>query len=200
MRLAAIVLAAGMSSRMGANKLLLRVGDRRVIEHILHSLKPIETLVVTGHRPEDIRGIAESLGAETVHNPSYEEGMFTSFQAGLRALDPEVEAVFMALSDTFGFTTELLERMADTMKGDPGALIVSPVYQGRRGHPVLFRGPLFQEFLDLRAGETMRDVVDRHSDRHRHVESDIWCRMDLDTPEDYERVKTLWSRREGMKP
>ena len=196
MRLAAVVLAAGMSSRMGSNKLLLRVGDRMVIEHILLSLRPLETTVVTGHRPEEIREIAESLGAETVHNPDYEEGMTTSFQAGLRALDPEVDAVFMVLSDTFGFSTELLEWMADKMEVDPETLIVSPVYQWKRGHPVLFRRPLFEEFLGLEAGETMKDIVNRHNDQHRYVESDIWCRTDLNTPEDYERVKTLWSQRQ----
>jgi molybdenum cofactor cytidylyltransferase len=196
MRLAAVVLAAGMSSRMGSNKLLLRVGDRMVIEHIILSLRPLETMVVTGHRPEEIREIAESLGAETVHNPDYEEGMTTSFQAGLRALDPEVDAVFMVLSDTFGFSTELLEWMADKMEVDPETLIVSPVYQWKRGHPVLFRRPLFEEFLGLEAGETMKDVVNRHNDQHRYVESDIWCRIDLNTPEDYERVKDLWSSRQ----
>jgi molybdenum cofactor cytidylyltransferase len=196
MKLAAVVLAAGMSSRMGSNKLLLEVGDRRVIEHILLSLRPLETTVVTGHRPEDIRDIAESLGAETVHNPNYEEGMTTSFQAGLGALDPEVDAVFMVLSDMFGFSTELLEWMADKMEDDPETLIVSPVYQWKRGHPVLFRKPLFEEFLGLEAGETMKDVVNRHNDRTKYVESDIWCRIDLDTPEDYERVKDLWSSRQ----
>ena len=196
MRLAAVVLAAGMSSRMGSNKLLLRVGDRMVIEHIILSLRPLETTVVTGHRPEEIREIAESLGAETVHNPDYEEGMTTSFQAGLRALDPEVDAVFMVLSDTFGFSTELLEWMADKMEVDPETLIVSPVYQWKRGHPVLFRRPLFEEFLGLEAGETMKDVVNRHNDRTKYVESDIWCRIDLNTPEDYERVKDLWSSRQ----
>ncbi len=196
MRLAAVVLAAGMSSRMGANKLLLKVGDRMVIEHILLSLKPLETTVVTGHRPEDIRDIAESLGAETVHNSDYEDGMTTSFQTGLRALSSEVDAVFMVLSDTFGFSTELLEWMVDLMDDDSETLIVSPVYQWKRGHPVLFRRPLFEEFLGLEAGDTMRDVVNRHNDRTKYVESDIWCRIDLDTPEDYERVKDLWSSRQ----
>jgi len=181
---------------MGSNKLLLKVGDRRVIEHILLSLKPMDTIVVTGHRPEDIVDIAESLGAATVHNPDYEEGMTTSFQAGLRTLDPEVEAVFMVLSDTFGFSAELLEWMADAMEDESEPLIVSPVYQWKRGHPVLFRRPLFEEFLGLEAGETMRDVVNRHNDRHKYVESDIWCRIDLDTSEDYERIKELWSQRQ----
>ncbi len=195
MRLAAVVLAAGRSSRMGTNKLLLKVGSRSVIEHILFSLKPIETTVVLGHKPEDIRNIAEAHGVRTVHSPDYERGMTTSFQAGLRDLDPGVEAVFMVLSDTFGFSHELLERMAGIMAEDSEALIVSPVYEGRRGHPVLLRSPLFDEFLGLREGETMKDVVDRHENEHRHVESDIWCRTDLNTSEDYERVKGLWEER-----
>lgn len=197
MRLAAIVLAAGRSSRMGANKLLLRVGDRRVIEHILFSLKPYETIVVLGHRPDDVKPIVEALGAETVHNPDYDEGMTTSFQAGLRALDPDVEAVFMVLSDTFGVDHELLEEMEGVLMNDPEALMVSPVHEGRRGHPVLFRKPLFDEFLGLGEGETMRDVVNRHENRHRYVEADIWCTVDLDTPEDYERVKRLWKDTRG---
>jgi CTP:molybdopterin cytidylyltransferase MocA len=180
---------------MGANKLLLRVGDRNIIEHILFSLKPIETTIVLGHKPEDIRHIAEAHGIRTVDNPEYERGMTTSFQAGLRVLDPDVEAVFMVLSDTFGFSHELLERMAGVMEEDSEALIVSPVYERRRGHPVLLRSPLFSEFLGLRAGETMKDVVDSYENEHRHVESDIWCRIDLNTSEDYERVKGLWEER-----
>lgn len=197
MRLAAVVLAAGRSSRMGANKLLLKVGDRRVIEHILFSLKPYETIVVLGHRPDDVKHIVEASGAETVHNPGYDKGMATSFQAGLRALDPDVEAVFMVLSDTFGIDHELLEEMKGVLIDDQEALIVSPVYEGRRGHPVLFRKPLFDEFLGLGEDETMRDVVNRHENRHRYVEADIWCTVDLDTPEDYERVKRLWKDARG---
>jgi molybdenum cofactor cytidylyltransferase len=197
LRLAAVVLAAGRSSRMGANKLLLKVVDRRVIEHILFSLKPFETIVVLGHRPDDVKEFVEAFGAETVHNPDYDEGMITSFQAGLRALDPDVEAVFMVLSDTFGFSHELLEEMKGVLMNDPEALIVSPVHEGRRGHPVLFRKPLFDEFLGLGKGETMRDAVNRHESQHRYVEADIWCTVDLDTPEDYERVKRIWRETRG---
>jgi molybdenum cofactor cytidylyltransferase len=197
LRLAAVVLAAGRSSRVGANKLLLKVVDRRVIEHILFSLKPFETIVVLGHRPDDVKEFVEAFGAETVHNPDYDEGMITSFQAGLRALDPDVEAVFMVLSDTFGFSHELLEEMKGVLMNDPEALIVSPVHEGRRGHPVLFRKPLFDEFLGLGKGETMRDAVNRHESQHRYVEADIWCTVDLDTPEDYERVKRIWRETRG---
>jgi len=193
MRVSAVVLAAGKSSRMGANKLLLKLGDKTVIEHILDSLAGYETVVVTGHSPEEMKGIVARYGVKTVHNPDYEKGMTTSFQTGLRTIDSD--ATFVVLGDTFGFSEALLKRMEDEMVGHTGALLVSPVHKGRRGHPVLVRSPLFKEFLNLRPWETMRDVVDRHEDEHRYVEGDAWTVTDLDTPEDYEAAKKLWGTR-----
>ena len=192
MRTAAVVLAAGKSSRMGTNKLLLEVGGKRVLDHILSKLSPIPTIVVLGHRPEDIRGLAEGQGAKTVHNPNYERGMTTSFQAGLRALPADVEAIFIVLSDTFGFKQELLNRMVDALDENEGALIVSPIHESNRGHPVLFRRAILDEFMELGDDKTMKDVVNRHEPRHIYVESDIWATIDLDTPEDLDRIRKLW--------
>ena len=194
MKTKAIVLAAGKSSRMGSNKLLLMFDERPVIEHILVNLAGFEVIVVTGHRPTDIKGIAERRGAKTVHNPEYEQGMTTSFQAGLRVVEPDIEAVFMVLSDTFGFKPALLDAMVKKMESE-GALLVSPVFEGKRGHPVLVSRKLFPEFLKLGENETMKDIVQRHERDHRYVEGDIWSIIDLDTPEDYERVKKLWATR-----
>jgi len=188
-----VVLAAGRSSRMGANKLLLKLGDKTVMEHILDRLAGYRTVVVTGHRPKEITEIAARYGVKTVHNPDYEKGMTTSFQSGLKAIDSD--AAFMVLGDTFGFSEALLKRMEDELRSHPGALLVSPVYKGKRGHSVLVRRPLFKDFLDLGPGETMRDVVDRHEDKHRYVEGDAWTVTDLDTPEDYEAAKKLWGTR-----
>jgi molybdenum cofactor cytidylyltransferase len=193
LKLAAIVLAAGKSSRMGSNKLLLEVGGNRVLDHILSKLRPIPTIVVLGHRPEDIKGLAENQGAKTVLNPDYERGMTTSFKAGLRALPDDVEAVFMVLSDTFGFEPELLERMVVALTENKDALIVSPVYESKRGHPVLFRSAILKEFKQLGDDETMKTVVNRHESRHVYVESDKWATIDLDTPEDLEKIRKFWA-------
>ena len=192
MKTTAIVLAAGKSSRMGTNKLLLRFDGQTVIEHILDRLVNYETIVVTGHRAEEIKPIIEEYGARIVHNPDYEQGMTTSFQAGLRAIDEDVEAVFMVLSDTFGFKPALLDQMELKMASTVD-LIISPIFDGKRGHPVLIAVELFQEFLDLSSDETMRDVILRHEDEHSYVPGDIWTRIDLDTPEDYELLKKLWA-------
>jgi len=191
MKTKAIVLAAGKSSRMGTNKLLLRLGGETILDHLLQRLKHVETIVVTGHRPQDIKPIIERHGAETVHNPDYEKGMTTSLQAGLRVLGPEVDAVFLVLSDVFGFKPRLLEEMEAEMEST-GALLVSPVHEGRRGHPILIARELFKEILELGKTETIKDVVMRHEEQHRYVRGDAWTVTDLDTQEDYERIKKRW--------
>jgi molybdenum cofactor cytidylyltransferase len=194
MKITAIVLAAGKSSRMGSNKLLLELDGKTILDHILDNLRDYDTIVVTGHRPEDIEPIIEAHGIRNVHNPNYEKGMTTSFQTGLRALDPEVNTVYLVLSDTFGFSRELLDSMELKM-ATTTALLVSPIYEGKRGHPVLVAYELFEEFLALGDDETMKDVVMRHEDEHEYVPGDMWTRIDLDTPEDYERVKRFWANR-----
>ena len=195
MKVSAVVLAAGSSSRMGANKLLLKLGGKTVLEHILDGLVGYETVVVTGHSPEEIKDIATRYGVKTVHNPDYEKGMTTSFQTGLKAIDSD--AAFIILGDTFGFRETLLRRMESELRRHPEALIVSPIYKGRRGHPVLVRRPLFKEFTDLGSGDTMKDVVGRHEKEHTYVEGDVWTVTDMDTPEDYETVKKLWEETRG---
>ena len=178
---------------MGENKLLLPVGNRTVLEQIIFNLKPIETIIVTGHRPEEIRSVVERLGARTVHNPLFEEGMATSFQAGLRSID--VDAVFLVLGDTFGFNQKLLRRMVQALEENPKAMIVSPIYKGKNGHPVLIRKPLFKEFLEIGKNETMKTVIEGHSSSHFYVEGDEWCVTDLNTKEDYEHIKELWKQK-----
>lgn len=193
MRVAAVVLAAGKSSRMGRNKLLLEVEGRTILDRILDAIKASavdEAVVVLGHDPGSIRPIVKALGVSTVLNPEYEKGMTSSFQAGLREVT--VDAAFLVLGDQLGLEPALLDEMVEIMVSDPGALIISPVYDGRRGHPVLFRRSLFHEILSLGEGETMKDIALRHEEDHKSVRGSLWCTMDIDTPEDFERAVRLF--------
>jgi molybdenum cofactor cytidylyltransferase len=190
LRVAAVVLAAGKSQRMGRNKLLLRIGERTVLDHILSSIEVsrVEAVfVVLGHRPEDLRQIVDAHAAEAVLNPDYEVGMTSSFKTGLSRVS--VDAAFLCLGDQVVLDPVLMDRMIDAMEADPEALIVSPVHEGRRGHPVLFRDLLFSEIMALRQEDTLKDIVVEYGDRHMVVEGDIWCTLDMDTPEDYERIR-----------
>lgn len=178
---------------MGRNKLLLKVHGRRVLELVLSALSssPVieKVFVVLGHRPEDIRAIVEACGGESVFNRDYEEGMTSSFKAGLRSVS--ADAAFLVLGDQFGLESELLDKMVKLMESDRNILLVSPVFQGRRGHPVLFREPLFSEILKLSHEEMLKDVVSRHESEHGFVEGDVWCVTDIDTPEDFQNAKRM---------
>ncbi|MBS7638404.1 nucleotidyltransferase family protein [Candidatus Bathyarchaeota archaeon] len=192
MRLSAVVLAAGKSERMGVNKLLLRIAGKTLLDLILEALEASslqEVYVVLGHKPEELRPIIKRHDVMEVLNPNYEAGMLSSFKAGLRRVS--AEAAFLILGDQL-LEPALLVRMASVMEGDPQALIVSPTHMGRRGHPVLFRRTIFGEILNLGDGETLRDLIERHSSAHRLVEGGPLCILDIDTPEDFERARRLY--------
>lgn len=201
LNLAAVVLAAGKSERMGKNKLLLEVAGRTILDRLLDALdasKVDEVIIVLGHRPEELSPIAAAHGAQIVLNPSYEEGMTSSFKAGIRCVS--ADAAFLVLGDQLGLEAELLDRMAAEIEAYPEALIVSPIHQGRRGHPVLFSRALFPEILNLGPEETVRDVVLRHEAAHRLVEGNSWCVLDIDTPEEYEKARRLFESSRGAAP
>jgi molybdenum cofactor cytidylyltransferase len=189
------VLAAGKSSRMGRNKLLLPFYGQTVLGTLLDALKtPLlsEVIVVTGNKPEEITEIIESHSARRAHNPRFEEGMTTSVQAGFKAAGG-ADGVFLVLGDQLGTRApELLRRMAAAMEDATGTLIVSPIYGGRRGHPVLFSSSLSAEILALTG--TLKEVVDRHAAAHVQVEGGEWSTVDFDTPADFERAKRLFEK------
>lgn len=195
-------MAAGKSERMGRNKLLLRLDDRAVIEHVLNAVAAAhihETVVVLGHRPEElIDFVAPRRDAvRIVVNRDYEHGMATSFQKGLLALR-RVDAAFLVLGDQPMLDTNLLDVMIQHLADHREALIVSPMCEGKKGHPVLFRNELFSEILDLDETESIRDVIHRHAGRLLTVEAPEWTVMDMDTPGDYLRIRALVQR--GSRP
>jgi len=178
---------------MGRNKLLLKVEGRTVLDRLLDAVlasKIDDTVIVLGHRPEAIRPVARGREVRTVLNVEHERGMTSSFQTGLREVD--VDAVFLILGDQLGLTPELLDSMIDSMKSDPYTLIVSPEFEGKRGHPSLFRGAIFPEILNLPEEEHMKHVVGRHEEQHRHVPGSIWNTIDFDTPKDFEQALALF--------
>ena len=170
MKTAAIVLAAGKSERMGQNKLLLRLNDTTVIDTILDAVAAAdidETVVVLGHKPEQIIEVTQARreAIKTLINKDFERGMISSFQKGIKMLPP-VDAAFLILGDEPILDNNFLNAMIQHMENSRGrALLVSPIYKGKKGHPLLVHRQLFREILDLKKTDTMRDVVRRHADR-----------------------------------
>jgi CTP:molybdopterin cytidylyltransferase MocA len=172
---------------MGSPKALLPFRGRTFLQHILDAIaqSPIHnTVVVVGHHRNEI---AAALNLpDLVFNPDYEEGMITSFQAGIRALPEDCEGAMLFLVDhpivEAGTINALLEQAA------PDRIVV-PTFNGRRGHPSLFGIQVLQEIISLPPSQGANIVVRRDPDRVVQVAVDApGILVDIDTPEDFKKL------------
>jgi molybdenum cofactor cytidylyltransferase len=184
--IAAIILAAGKSERMGRPKALLYFQGRTFLERILHTISQshIEhTVIVVGHHRNEIE---KAVAAPLIFNPNYEQGMSTSVQAGLRALPPNASAAAVFLVDHPLIEPGTINDLIGALK--PGCIVL-PVYKGRRGHPVVFAAELFKEILELSPHEGLNMVVRRDPGRVIEVQAaSSGVLNDIDTPEQFAKL------------
>ena len=195
MRVAGVVLAAGESRRMGQLKALLPFGSRTVIEQVLQPLLNAglsEVAVVLGHRADEIAAVLEPLSVRLLRNTDYHLGMTSSVQVALRSLDPVPDAYLLALVDQpqIGLLVvqQLLAAHARTRKG-----LVIPVWQGKRGHPLLLAAAYRPAVLALTPDQGL-NVVTRGYPRDTlelPIASDDILR-DMDYQEDYVAELRRW--------
>lgn len=189
--LAAIVLAAGLSRRMGHPKMLLPWGETTVLGQTVQTLAAsgvAEIVIVTGGARAAVEAeaerLAQSLPVRTVFNPQYESGeMMSSLRAGLAALGAEIAAAFIAPGDHPQLSLQAAHSLVDAWRKS-GARLIVPSFQRRRGHPWLARRDAWSE---LAQATTARDFLNAHADEIQYVDCDESVLQDLDTPEDYER-------------
>ncbi|MGH9805205.1 MAG: nucleotidyltransferase family protein, partial [Candidatus Acidiferrales bacterium] len=138
--IAGVVLAAGASSRMGADKALLRWGEKTFLEHLLGVLRAAGAAplrVVAGANAAAIEKAVALLPGELVVNHKWEQGQLTSLIAGLDSLPSECEAALVCLVDHPCVSSKLLRALMEKFRETRRAIVV-PTFEGRRGHPVLF--------------------------------------------------------------
>ncbi len=182
--ISAIVLAAGKSERMGRPKALLPFRGRTFVENILDAISRSSighAVVVVGHHHEEIERSVPL--PSVVFNPDYEQGMITSFQAGIRALPPNMTGSFLFLVDHPLVDAAVIEALIASLAPNR---IVLPTYQRRRGHPVLFASEVLQEILALPASQGANIVV--RKDPNRIIEVPVnapGILVDVDTPEQF---------------
>jgi molybdenum cofactor cytidylyltransferase len=189
--IAAVVLAAGTSSRMGRQKLLLPVEGGRPL--VRCAVEPVvaagldDVVVVLGRDAEAVADALVGLRVRTVVNPRYAEGQSTSLRVGLDALAPDTEAIVVALGDQPLADPGLIRQLVDVFRrGD--ASIVLPRYRDGRGHPVLFGAPVFDELRAVTGDQGGRVVIARDASRVAEVPVDAPTPPDVDTWADYETL------------
>ena len=190
-----MVLAAGMSRRMGAHKMLLPWGGGKVIAHIVDELlgsRADRVLVVVGFEGEKVTGQLLGRDVTIVSNADYAEGMLSSVRCGLRALPGGCEKVLVVLGDQPSLTAELVNEMlqAETKKG-----IVVPKYNGKRGHPLLFAIDYREEILTHFNEEGLRGLLRAHPEEVFELNVlNSTVLSDMDCPEDYRREQERINR------
>ena len=191
--IAAVVLAAGLSRRMGRPKLLLDLGGAPVIRLSVERILAAgldEVIVVT---PPDAAGIAAALDGLPVRyavNADPAAGQATSVVAGIHALAPETDAALIALGDQPTLPADVIPALVRA-RADTGRPIAAPVYRGERGNPVLFAADMFPELCALSGDRGARGVIERDAARVALVPFDVAMPPDLDTPEDYARLRPV---------
>jgi molybdenum cofactor cytidylyltransferase len=187
--IAAIVLAAGLSRRMGVPKMVLPWKNTTVIGQVVDVLAQagiIEIVVVTGGAHEQVEAALEGLRVKQVFNPRYSDNeMAYSVQAGLSALSDKAEATLVALGDQPQIECTVVQAILAAYQQNKSPLIV-PSYKMHRGHPWLIVRSLWPEVQNLPPGRTLRDVLNAQADKIDYLQVDTPSILqDLDTPEDY---------------
>lgn len=184
---AALILAAGRSTRMGAtNKLLAEVdGIPMVLRAVNAALasRATSVTVVLGHQAERLVPLLEGRPLRIVHNPDPDQGLSSSLRAGLSALPDEADAVLVQLADMPRIRATHLDRLIEAF--DPAApRIVVPEYLGQRGNPVLWPRAFIEQMSAIHGDRGARELLERHAgDLRRVVFDDDAVRFDVDTPE-----------------
>ena len=188
-RIGAVVLAAGMSSRMGETKQLLRLGVNtllgQVLEHV-RSSRAKDIVLVLGHEAEKIKEQVSTDNLTVVINESYQQGMGASLRTGLAALPPGVNAALIVLADQPFIRSKTLDLLMDQYMRS-NAQIVIPTYKGFRGNPILLDRSVFSEVMALTGDIGCRAIFGNHLEGIvKFPVEDIGILLDMDSKDDFE--------------
>lgn len=221
---AAVILAAGYSSRMQRFKPLLDIGGVSAIERLIRGAREAgvhHIIVVTGHNREALLPVLRQCKTtpcglvQEVYNPDFAQGMFSSIQTGLRHAKeaaPDLSGVFLMPVDCPLISSHVLRKLKErreegrdsrssAMNSCADCFYV-PVFEGKKGHPLLIPTRYFGEICDYDGAGGLKAITDHHWDKIIRVPVDEeGCVMDMDTPEGYEEIVAFFEngcRRESL--
>ena len=193
--LAALITAAGMSTRMHDFKQTMKLGDKTFIEHIVNRFIDAEVdliVVVAGYRAEEVRQVLKTYPVIILENPDYETTqMFDTVRIGLSYLNEKCERVFLTPVDIPLFTIETLRALKTSE-----AKVAIPVCEGETGHPVLIDSTAFDAILKHSGENGLRGAFQLLEEDTMLVNvHDRGSLIDADTQEDYQLVREMYENK-----
>jgi molybdenum cofactor cytidylyltransferase len=188
---AALVLAAGASSRLGRPKQLLPFGATTLLGRVVSEARTATTLdeivVVIGGAAEQVRRNVELVGVTVVENPQFHEGCGASYRTGIAAVDPRAEAVAVLLGDQPGIEARVIDSVVGAWRRTRDRIMLAS-YRGWDGHPLVFAQALFPLLAALRGDKAAWKIVDTHRDWVCPVPVDRPHPRDINTWEEYQAL------------
>ena len=186
--IAAIIPAAGLSTRMNGFKPLLKIGSKSIVEHVIglfESCGVSDIVTVVGHRAEELIPFVCRTSARFVVNPNFQDGMFSSIQAGVKELHQTCDGFFLLPVDTPLVRPSTLESLLQAFRDESSPLICYPQFNSRRGHPPLISSSLISEILSFEGQGGMRAFLSKYNSQARDIAvDDAYIRLDADTRAD----------------
>jgi molybdenum cofactor cytidylyltransferase len=184
-----IILAAGFSSRTEVFKMGLQLGEKNLIQRVIDEMKELcpRVIVVAGYKKERIIEFAKGYAnVEVVFNPHYTKGMFTSVKEGVKHVTSQW--FFLTPGDYPLITKAIYQKLLDA-RNESDQCIFIPVFKGRKGHPILVKSDLVKELLEEPDDSNLRKFINQKGFTPVEVDDDAIL-VDIDTMEDYLRIKT----------
>jgi molybdenum cofactor cytidylyltransferase len=191
---AAVILAAGRSTRMGGpNKLLAELGGKtlvRIVTEQALASKASSVIVVTGHQADQVESALAGLKVKFVRNGDFADGLASSVKAGIAAVPAAADGAVVCLGDMPLIDARLIDRLIGAFAPDRGNLIAVPVSDGRRGNPVLWSRRFFGELMTLDGDIGARHLIARHGEAVAEVAVEgHGAFLDIDTPQALEDAR-----------
>jgi molybdenum cofactor cytidylyltransferase len=192
--ISAVVLAAGLSTRMGRNKLLLSFKDKPLVVHVVDTLlasRIDEVIVVLGHETEKVRAELQSKPVRLVDNPDYRDGLSTSVRTGVDAVSSDADGIMICLADQPllepADVNRIVAGFAEAKKVNKS--IVVPFFKGERGNPVILDASLRVAILGIVGDAGCKGVIKRYPEKVYAIEmEDDHVVRDVDDVQAYERL------------
>jgi len=186
-----LILGAGASQRLGPPKQLLLFRGVTMLGWVVKQAERAagldELIVVLGRAADEIRDQVDFGAARVAENPVFTEGCASSYKAGLAALNPKSQAMMIILGDQPGILPEVIDRLAEEWRRTE-SLISLCSYNGRKGHPMIFAQPMFEQLATLHGDKAAWKLVDANTALVQEVQFNLPFPDDINTVEDFERI------------